>query len=129
MKMPLTKKEAAVIEAYTGVAMLVEDDRKYLYDYLSEVVGIPIYTHEIPHVVDVYKDEVKRDFVEICKSISDADVQEVKHAEWKINCDGYYPYCSNCKQEPHGREMSQYCPHCGCIMDGEENAKTNLRKP
>ena len=38
MKMPLTKKEAAVIEAYTGVAMLVGDDRKYLYDYLSEVV-------------------------------------------------------------------------------------------
>ena len=58
-----------------------------------------------------------------------ADVQEVKHAEWKINCDGYYPYCSNCKQEPPRREMSQYCPHCGCRMDGDENAKTNLRKP
>ena len=49
------------------------------------------------------------------------DVQEVKHAEWKINCDGYYPYCSNCKQEPPRREMSQYCPHCGCRMDGDEN--------
>ena len=33
-----------------------------------------------------------------------ADVQEVKHAEWKINCYGYYPYCSNCgKAMKNGR--------------------------
>ena len=122
MKMPLTKKEAAVIEAYTGVAMLVGDDRKYLYDYLSEVVGIPVYTHEIPHIVDVYKDEIKRDFVKICKSISDADVQEiVRCRDCKFN-----GYCS--VQDYVMFKDDNYCSR-GIRMDGDENAKTNLRKP
>lgn len=68
------------------------------------------------------RDEMLLNFEQMINIMPTADVQEVKHAEWKINCDGYYPYCSNCKQEPPGGKMSQYCPHCGCIMDGDENA-------
>ena len=45
--------------------------------------------------------------------------QPVKHARWEICCDGYYPYCSNCKNEPQGREMTDFCPNCGCRMDGD----------
>lgn len=37
-------------------------------------------------------------------------------AHWEICCDGYYPYCSECKEEPPGREMSKYCPNCGRKM-------------
>lgn len=37
-------------------------------------------------------------------------------AEWIICSDGYYPYCSHCKQEPPGREMTDYCPKCGAYM-------------
>lgn len=33
-------------------------------------------------------------------------------AEVKINCDGYYPYCSNCKQEIEG-PIKNFCPTCG----------------
>ena len=36
--------------------------------------------------------------------------------EWKINCDGYYPYCSVCKCEPPGREMTPFCPMCGAKL-------------
>ncbi|MBO5449403.1 MAG: hypothetical protein J5994_08740 [Ruminococcus sp.] len=50
-----------------------------------------------------------------------ADVQEVRHGSWEINPDGYYPYCSICKEEPQGRAMTKYCPNCGARMDGEEN--------
>ena len=124
MKMPLTKKEAAVIEAYTGVAMLVGDDRKYLYDYLSEVVGIPVYTHEIPHIVDVYKDEVKRDFVEICKSISDADVQEIVRCR---DCMYYYK-AVECQEYYCGKAIGlveanfdSFCSY-GKKMEGDSNA-------
>ena len=50
-----------------------------------------------------------------------ADVTEVKHGEWLICCDGYYPYCSECGYEPpwvQGRDMrTNYCPECGAIMD------------
>ena len=49
------------------------------------------------------------------------DFVEVVHAHWEIDCDGYYPYCSNCRQEPEGRVMSKFCPNCGAIMD--ENKK------
>lgn len=41
---------------------------------------------------------------------------EQKTAHWEINCDGYYPYCSACRKEPPGREMSRYCPQCGAKM-------------
>lgn len=42
------------------------------------------------------------------------------HAKWNISCDGYYPYCSNCKEEPQGREMTKWCPNCGAKMDLKE---------
>ena len=50
-----------------------------------------------------------------------ADVQPVVHGEWIICSDGYYPYCSNCKQEPKGRVMSHFCPYCGADMRGDED--------
>jgi len=54
---------------------------------------------------------------EILCEIPAADVAPVVHAEWKINADGYYPYCSACKKEPPGRCMTAHCPHCGARMD------------
>lgn len=48
-----------------------------------------------------------------------ADVTEVIHAKWIINSDGYYPYCSNCKEIPEYGVMSKYCPECGARMDKE----------
>lgn len=47
-----------------------------------------------------------------------ADVAPMIHSKWEICCDGYYPYCLNCKAEPPGREMTKYCPNCGAKMDG-----------
>ncbi len=45
-----------------------------------------------------------------------------KHGQWFINPDGYYPYCSECHEEPEGGKMTKFCPNCGAKMDGEENA-------
>lgn len=53
------------------------------------------------------------------------DAELVKHGRWEINCDGYYPYCSNCKKEPQGREMTSFCPNCGARMDGGEENETD----
>lgn len=46
------------------------------------------------------------------------DEEGKKIGEWKINPDGYYPYCSECQKEPQGREMTDYCPNCGADMRG-----------
>ena len=48
-----------------------------------------------------------------------ADVAQVVHGRWLINSDGYYPYCSVCKEEPKSGIMTHYCPNCGCRMDKE----------
>ncbi len=57
-------------------------------------------------------------------SISDCDhfkdkslIAELRLGKWLINSDGYYPYCSECGNEPPGRTMTDYCPHCGVKMN------------
>ena len=50
-----------------------------------------------------------------------ADVAEVVPGRWLINSDGYYPYCSECKEEPKNGIMTHYCPNCGANMMGKED--------
>ncbi len=35
----MTKRECAIITAYTDISMLQGNDLKYLYDYLSEFIN------------------------------------------------------------------------------------------
>lgn len=56
----MTRREATIVSAYTGYLIGNTDD---LYDYLSELIGRPIYTHEIPSVLDEYHSRIKQDFV------------------------------------------------------------------
>ena len=42
------------------------------------------------------------------------DVAPVVHGQWKVDCDGYYPFCSECARKL--LELSNYCPHCGAKM-------------
>lgn len=68
----MTKRELAIIMAYTDVVTLTGDDLKYLYDYLSEVAGRAVYTHEMPKIIDEYKETLIRfDFVKLCENASD----------------------------------------------------------
>ena len=39
-----------------------------------------------------------------------------KRGEWKINPDGYYPYCSECGYEPKNGETGNFCTECGARM-------------
>jgi hypothetical protein len=60
-------------------------------------------------------------FIETIKAQPIADVVEVKHGEWKISSDGYYPYCSECKNEPKNGKLTNYCPNCGSMMRGDND--------
>lgn len=43
------------------------------------------------------------------------------HGKWEISSDGYYPYCSECGEEPKGGNMTKFCPNCGVKMERAAN--------
>jgi len=68
----MTKRELAIIMAYTDVATLTGDDLKYLYDYLSELAERAVYTHKMPEIIDKYKETlIRSDFIKLCENASD----------------------------------------------------------
>ncbi len=69
----MTKRECAVITAYTDISMLKGNDLKYLYDYLSGFIGRRIYTHEIPAVCMQYREQIREDFMDLCRNAKEAD--------------------------------------------------------
>ena len=56
----MTRREAAIVSAYTGYFI---GELSELYKYLSELIGRPVYTHEMPAVLDEYHSKIKQDFV------------------------------------------------------------------
>ena len=53
--------------------MLKGNDLKYLYNYLSGLIGRPVYTHEIPAIAEAYKDQIREDFLALCRNAKEAD--------------------------------------------------------
>lgn len=83
----------------------------------------------IDSLLDALYDLDEHDFVD--KLFIEEELKRVpniqskqKTGQWLINSDGYYPYCSICKNEPQGRIMTDYCPSCGAYMKGENNDQT-----
>lgn len=67
--------------------------------------------------------EIEDDFFELVDDEPAADVQEVKHGEWREHNKIYI--CSQCGYsfENEGYiAFFNYCPCCGARMDGEHNA-------
>lgn len=69
---------------------------------------------------DIYKRDIEALQLGI-NAIEQAEKGET--ANWVICCDGYYPFCSVCGEEPPGRKMSRYCPNCGRRMVTPERRK------
>ena len=63
----MTKREKQVVSAYTGVLMCKLDE---LYEYIEEIIGRPVWTHELADkaVQDKIKEKSKEEFLKICAS-------------------------------------------------------------
>lgn len=65
----MTKYEAAVIMAYTGVCLLVGDDMSYFQRYVCGLLGHPIWSHEYPAYADKIKELSAADFRDIMEHL------------------------------------------------------------
>jgi len=66
----MTKREAAVITAYTGIFMgNIEDFHKYAEEKMCR----PVYTHEFAskEFAEYLKEKSKNDFIQICMNVVD----------------------------------------------------------
>lgn len=64
----MTDRERAIIMAYTGVCMLTGDKLEIFYKYIEELLGYPIYTHELADskLWEKIKIKSKEDFISLC---------------------------------------------------------------
>lgn len=62
----ITKREAAIISAYTGYLM---GSFSEMHKYIEEIIGRPVWTHELANkfIADEIREKSKNDFIELCK--------------------------------------------------------------
>lgn len=63
-------------------------------------------------------------FLDSIDNAPTADVAPVVHGQWEWDTEDVYE-CSNCGEKSHVKEVMgqpvwDYCPNCGCRMDGED---------
>lgn len=131
----MTKHEAAVIMAFTGIVTLTGDDLKYFYEYTAELLGRPTYTHEMPSKSEAIKERSKPDFVKLCRTATETEetgAAQQQHGTWKAENSrpkSYKYICSACggtayerpriatKRDTPKRCSLKFCPNCGAKMD------------
>ena len=66
----MTKRECAIIMAHTGICMLTGEDFPIFHKYVEDIMGRPVWTHElgVGNIADKIKERSKDDFIEICRS-------------------------------------------------------------
>lgn len=62
----MTKREGAVISAYTGVFVCKEFGD--IHAYIEEIMGRPVWTHEIPGLQEEIKQRSEKEFKEIIEN-------------------------------------------------------------
>lgn len=63
----MTKKECAIIMAYTGYTMLSDEDFSIFHRYVEDILGRPVYTHELASnsVINEIKEKSRYDFLKL----------------------------------------------------------------
>ena len=64
----MTKQECAIIMAHTGVCMLTGDNRRCFYEYVDQIMGRQLFTHEHAIYADEIKANAKHDFIMLCRT-------------------------------------------------------------
>ena len=62
----MTDRERAIIMAHTGYCMLTGDKFQIFHEYVKDIMGRPIWTHEMEIFKDEIKENSKADFIALC---------------------------------------------------------------
>lgn len=74
----MTKRECAIVMAYTGYCMLSGDDLEIFNKYAEEKMGRTLYTHEYYTLAKEIQKRAKEDFLELCQSARDEENKKEK---------------------------------------------------
>jgi len=109
----MTDREKAIVMAHTGICMLEGEKLGVFYQYLNELYGRPVYTHE--WMILNIKEKSKPDFLQLCKE----EEPERKKGMWidmAYAPNGlFYATCSVCGKR-QTTEATNYCGNCGARL-------------
>jgi len=72
----MTKRECAIVMAYTGVCMLTGNNIGIFYKYVEEKIGRPVYTHELFALEQEIKSASEDDFIALCKNATESEDED-----------------------------------------------------
>lgn len=72
----MTDREKAIVMAYTGYCMLAGDKLKVFYEYVGELLGRPVYTHEFADP-DI-REKASDDFYKLCRETTPEDMDDLQ---------------------------------------------------
>lgn len=71
----MTDREKAIVMAHTGICMLTGDKLRIFHKYVEDIMGRPVWTHEmgIRSIADEIKEKSKGDFIALCADESSSE--------------------------------------------------------
>lgn len=149
----MTDREKAIIMAHTGICTLTGEDFSIYHKYIEEIMGRPVYTHELAdkRVIDEIAEKSKDDFLSICrkkeaesKTESKApvfqerdivqavdyedgtgEVRKIRYADWLCPVCGWF-VGERYLPRMHSQQKSDYCSRCGQAIDWTKITKEEL---
>ena len=126
--MSMTKEEAILLSAYTGV--LLVPDFSDVHKFCEDTLGRPIWTHEFADqdVQKEIREKLRPQIMELVQNISALrpitreQVEKVWRGEWidRRALNDAPVECSNCGEWVYGKlQDANFCPFCGVPMTDE----------
>lgn len=71
----MTDREKAIVTAYTGITMLTGEKLSIFHKYIEDLLGRPIWTHELANreVWEEIKEKSKPDFIKLCQDEAEVE--------------------------------------------------------
>ena len=69
----MTKRECAIVMAHTGKCMLAGEDFRIFHKYVEDVMGRPVFIHEMgdPRISNEIIEKSREDFIRLCETATD----------------------------------------------------------